>query len=74
MAQFGRKRRWPEDYSRRNRNWDRYPRYQGKYQKHSFRWMLRDFLIRLAAFTLLAALGLAWVKFHFLGGMFRASF
>ncbi len=36
--------------------------------------MLRDFLIRLAAFTFIATLGLAWVKFHFLGGMFRAPF
>ena len=74
MALFGRNRRWQADYPRRNRNWDRYPRSQGNYQKHSFRWMLRDFLIRLVAFTILAVLGLAWVKFHFLGGMFRGSF
>jgi len=74
MALFGRKRRWQEDNWRRNRNWDRYPRSQGNYRKHSFRWMLRDFLIRIVAFTFLAALGLAWVKFHFLGGMFRGSF
>jgi hypothetical protein len=74
MAQYGRNRKWRGDYYRRNRNWDRYPRSYGKYQKHSFRWMLRDFLIRLVAFTIVAALGLAWVKFHFLGGMFQASF
>jgi hypothetical protein len=36
--------------------------------------MLRDFLIRLVAFIILCALGLAWVKYHFLGGMFRSSF
>ena len=30
--------------------------------------MLRDFLIRLVAFTILCALGLAWVKYHFLDG------
>jgi hypothetical protein len=36
--------------------------------------MLKDFLIRLVAFTILMALGLAWVKFHFLDGMFSSSF
>jgi hypothetical protein len=30
--------------------------------------------IRLVAFIILCALGLAWVKYHFLGGMFRSSF
>jgi len=36
--------------------------------------MLKDFLIRLVAFTILCALGLAWVKFHFLDGQFPSSF
>jgi hypothetical protein len=36
--------------------------------------MLKDFLIRLVAFTILCALGLAWVKFHFLDGKFLSSF
>jgi hypothetical protein len=45
-----------------------------RYRKPTFRGMLRDFLIRLVAFTVLAALGLAWVKYHFLRGMFRPSF
>jgi len=36
--------------------------------------MLKDFLTRLVAFTLLCALGLAWVKFHFLDGQFPSSF
>jgi hypothetical protein len=34
--------------------------------------MLVDFLIRLVAFTVLCVLGLAWVKYHFLGGQFRS--
>jgi hypothetical protein len=36
--------------------------------------MLKDFLIRLVAFTILCALGLAWVRFHFLDGRFPSSF
>ena len=44
-----------------------------RYRKHSVRGMLMDFLIRLVAFTILSALGLAWVKFHFLGGMLQLS-
>jgi hypothetical protein len=74
MALFGRNRKWRGGYNRRNSNWDRYPRSYGKYRKHSIRWMLLDFSIRLLAFTLLCALGLAWVKFHFLDGMFPSSF
>jgi hypothetical protein len=80
--------RYPRPYERwRNPYWDRYPRpyrrrrnpYWGRYsykrnRKRSFPWVLRDFLIRLVAFTILCALGLAWVKFHFLDGMFPSSF
>jgi len=36
--------------------------------------MLVDFSIRLLAFTILCALGLGWVKYHFLDGMFPSSF
>ncbi len=53
---------------------NRYTRPRWKRQRHSFKWMLRDFLIRLGAFILIATLGLAWVKFHFLGGMFQSPF
>jgi len=44
-----------------------------RYRKPSFRGMLKDFLIRLVAFTILCALGLGWVKFH-LDGQFLSSF
>ena len=79
---------YPRPYVKwRNPNWDRYPRpdrrqrnpYWGRYsynryRKRSLPWVLRDILIRLVAFTILCALGLAWVKFHFLNGMFPSSF
>ena len=74
MALFGRKRKWREDYWRRNSNWDAYPRSYWRYRRYSFLWMLLDFSIRLLAFTILCVLGLAWVKFHFLDGMFSYSF
>ena len=74
MSWFRRNRGWQGDYYRRNPNWDRSPDSFTRYRKPTFRGMLRDFLIRVVAFTVLAALGLAWVKFHFLGGMFRPSF
>lgn len=74
MGWFRRNRGWQGDYYRRNRNWDRSPDSYTRYRKPTFRGMLRDFLLRLAAFTVLAVLGLAWVKFHFLGGMFPARF
>jgi hypothetical protein len=75
MGLFRRKRRWVEDDRRwRNRNWNRSPDSYMKYRKPSFRGMLKDFLIRLVAFTILCALGLAWVKFHFLDGRFPSSF
>lgn len=64
--------RYPYWEGRPYRN--RYTRPRWKRQHHSFKWMLRDFLIRLGAFILIATLGLAWVKFHFLGGMFQGSF
>lgn len=32
--------------------------------------MLRDFLIRLVAFTVLCVIALAWLKFHYLEGMY----
>lgn len=70
-----RNRGWRGDNRRwRNRNWDRSSDSFTRYRKPSFRGMLRDFLIRLVAFIILSALGLAWVKYHFLGGMFRSSF
>lgn len=70
-----RNRGWRGDDRRwRNRNWDRSPDSFTRYRKPSFRGMLRDFLIRLVAFIVLCALGLAWVKFYFLGEMFRPSF
>jgi hypothetical protein len=66
-------RRYPQPYRRRrNPSWGRFS--DKGYRKRSLSWVLRDFLIRLVAFTVLAVLGLAWVKFHFLNGMFRASF
>ena len=79
--------RYPQPHERwRNPYWDRYPRpYRrrrnpdwGRYsykrhRKRSLPWVFRDFLIRLVAFTFLCALGLAWVKFHFLNGMFPSS-
>jgi hypothetical protein len=75
MGLFRRKRRWVKDERRwRNRNWDRSPDSYMRYRKHSFRRMLMDFLIRLVAFSILSALALAWVKFHFLDGTFRPSF
>ena len=39
-----------------------------RYRKNSLRGAFRDFLIRLVAFTVLCALVLAWVKYHFLDG------
>ncbi len=75
MALFWRRRRWSRnDWRGRNRNWDRSPDSYMRYRKPSFRGMLKDFLIRLVAFTILCALGLAWVKFHFLDGQFPSSF
>lgn len=75
MALFWReKRRRRNDWQGRNRNWDRSPDSFARYRKPSFRGMLKDFLIRLVAFTILSALGLAWVKFHFLNGRFPSSF
>ena len=63
----------PRPYRRRrNPSWGRSS--DKGYRKRSLSWVLRDFLIRLVAFTLLCALGLAWVKFHFLDGMFPSSF
>lgn len=67
---MGRKRTWQSDWSRerapRNRNWE--TRWDSR--RHSFRWMLRDFLIRLVAFTVLCVIALAWLKFHYLEGMY----
>ena len=68
MALFWRKRRWRDERWGRNRNWDRSSDSFMRYRKPTFKGMLRDFLIRLVAFTLLCALVLAWVKFHFLDG------
>ena len=68
MALFWRKRRWRDERWERNRNWDRSPDSYMRYRKPSLRGAFRDFLIRLVAFTVLCALGLAWVKFHFLDG------
>ena len=65
--------RYPRPYRRpRNPSGGRFS--DKGYRKRSLRWVLRDFLIRLVAFTILCALGLAWVKFHFLEGMFPSSF
>ena len=77
MALFGRtdrrNRNWGENkYRRRNRNWEPYWETRWKPRKRSFREMFVDFLIRLVAFTVLCVLGLAWVKYHFLGGQFRS--
>ena len=44
-----------------------------RYRKNSLRGAFRDFLVRLVAFTILCALGLAWVKFHFLDGTWVRS-
>ena len=85
MAQYWRKRRWRQDDWRRsywrrnhwrgrNRNWYRSPASFRRYRKPSLWGMLKDFLIRLVAFTILCALGLAWVRFHFLNGCFPSSF
>ncbi len=59
---------------RRNRYRDRYPWSHKRNRKRSLPWVLGDCLIRLVTFTVLCALGLAWVKFHFLNGMFPSSF
>ena len=77
MALFGksdrRNRGWGGSYyGRRNRNWEPHWETSWKPRKRSFRAMLVDFLIRLVAFTVLCVLGLAWVKYHFLGGQFRS--
>jgi hypothetical protein len=36
--------------------------------------MLKDFLIRLVAFTVLSILALAWLKYHYLEGRFSFTF
>jgi hypothetical protein len=48
--------------------------YRREPQRRSFRWMLRDFLIRVVAFTVLSALALAWLKYHFMDGTFTFDF
>lgn len=75
MAPHGkRKRNWGNPYGgRRNRNWDSHWETRWKPRRRSAREFFVDFAVRVVAFTLLCALGLAWVKFHFLGGMFRPS-
>lgn len=66
MGWFG-NRQWRSDdgywRNRRGEPW-RKPR--------SFKWVLRDFLFRVAAFTALCAMALGWLKYHFLDG--RISF
>ena len=74
MALFGRKRKWRGDDWRRNSTWDNYPRSYGEYRIHMLRWMLREFLIRIVAFTIVSAIVLALVKFHFWEGRFSSSF
>lgn len=53
----------------RNQRWDS----GWKPRKHSFRWMLTDFLIRLVAFSIASFIALAWLKFHYMDGMFSFS-
>jgi len=36
--------------------------------------MLKDFLIRVVAFTVICALALGWLKYHFLEGRFDFRF
>ena len=75
MALWNGKRNWRWDDRRwRGPRWNRYPGYSANYYQHPLKWMLREFITRLVVFTILCALGLAWVKLYLLDEVLTFDF